>query len=352
MFAELLTVEQNELVRDLFESYPFKPYIWAIGKEREKAAVDYLLAQINEIVRDGGIARAYYLEGKVRGLCVVKPDRIAASELGQKTYEVTHLMALGKPQTQLAIKSLLVRELLRELPKTSCIVARCPYTDLTSVNALESCGFCTTHTALVLAKDLSDTDWLTTPAENYRVTPVDLTMLDDFDDLVSDIPEGILGWDYKLPRNFLIKVHRDWLRTYARANETGKTDGLQPATYQKSCCASTGSLLAAYDRGRAVGIVAERIKPNARNLLGFNIGTIDIITTAEEYKGNGVATQLLKDTLGQFAQNGVRVAQLILNSNDSAHIYQYQEMGFFTVGSRLILVYRGANRNNWITTSA
>lgn len=340
MFAELLTVERNELMRDLFETYPFKPYIWALGRERENAAENYILSQINETVKAGGIARAYYLGSKVQGLCVIRPDTIATHELHLQAFRITHLLAMGKPDVQLLIKSLLLRETIRSLPKNVCIIARCPYSDLTSVNALESYGFFTTHTALILAKDLSNNDWLTTPAEDYEVTPLKPEHLDSFDELTFDIPEGVLGWDINLPPKILSKIHRDWLRTYA---STAKTQTVCSSTVEieYSFPAHTQTLLAAYDGGRVVGIVAERTKSTARNLFGFNVGVIDILATAPEYRGNGVSSKLIKESLNQFAQNRVQVAELLLHSGDGFQSQFYQQMGFFTVGTTLTLVYSG-----------
>lgn len=343
MFAELLTVERNELMRDLFATYPFKPYLWALGKEREGAADNYILSQINDAVKAGGIARTYYLDGKVQGLCVIKPDILATQELKCRSYRITHLIAMGKPDVQMLVKNLLIRETLRTLPKNSCIVARCPYSDLTSINALESCGFFTTHTALILAKELSKNDWLATPAEDYEVTLIDRNDIDYFDESVLDIPEGVLGWDVNLPPRILSKVHRDWLRTYAATAPATAAQSAASTSINKSNGLSQ-ALFAAVDQGRVVGIAAERTKPDAGNALGFNVGTIDILTTAPEYRGNGVATKLLKESLNQFVQKGVRVAELILHTNDGFLTQTYQEMGFFTVGTTLTLVYCGGKQ--------
>lgn len=343
MFAELLTVERNDLMRDLLATYPYKPYLWALGKEREGAVDNYILSQINEAVKAGGIARTYYLDGRVQGLCVIKPDHLATRELNIRAYRITHLLAMGKPDVQMLIKNLLIRETLRTLPKNSCVVARCPYSDLTSINALESCGFFTTHTALVLAKDLTNNDWLTTPAEDYEVTPLDPNYIDNFDESVLDIPEGILGWDVNLPRRVLSKVHRDWLRTYAAPTPVTAVQSKATASATKSNGVNQ-AVFAAVDHGRIVGIVAERTKPYASHAFGFNVGSIDILTTAPEYRGNGVATQLLKESLNQFAQNGVRVAELIVHSSDGVQSHSYQEMGFFTVGTTLTLAYCGGKQ--------
>lgn len=346
MFAELLTVERNELMGDLLENYQFKPYIWALGRERKNAAENYILSQINEVVKSGGIARAYYLGGKVQGLCVIKPDTLATYELHLRTFQITHLLAMGKPDVQLFIKTLLLRETIRGLPKNLCIIARCPYSDLTSVNALESCGFFTTHTALILAKDLANNDWLTTPPEDYEVTPLKPEQLDSFDELTFDIPKGVLGWDVNLPPKILSKIHRDWLRTYAATAKT-PTACSSPVEIESSFPARTQTLLAAYDRGRVVGIVAERTKSTARNLLGFNVGVIDILATAPEYHGNGVSSKLINESLNQFAQNRVQVVKLLLHSGDSFQSQSqfYQQMGFFTVDTTLTLVYSGRREN-------
>ncbi|MGQ9678811.1 MAG: GNAT family N-acetyltransferase [bacterium] len=340
MFAELLTVERNELMRDLFETYPYKPYLWVLGKERENVVDKYIFSQINEVVKSGGIARAYCFDGKVQGLCVIRPDNLAMCELHRRAYRITHLLAIGKPDVQFLIKSLLVRETLRGLPKDVCIVARCPYSDLTSINALERYGFFTTHTALILAKDLSNTDWLTTPAEDYEVTPLTLENFDGLDEETLDIPEGVLGWDVNLPKRTLSQIHRDWLRTYA-FTARNKTTRSSKVEIEYSPSSHLQTLLAAYDQGRVVGIVADRTKLTTRNSLGFNVGTIDILTTAPEYRGNGVSTKLIKESLNQFAQNRVRVAELVLHSNDNILSQYYQEMGFFTVNTTLTLVYYG-----------
>ncbi len=330
MFAELLTVERSEIMRELFEAYEFKPYYWALGNDREKhnAAIDILVRDIARILTQGGFAHGYYIGKRVVGLCVVKSDPLASNILRAPAYRIAHIIALGKPETQLIIKQLLIQETLRTIPDSVCLVARCPYADITTINALERCGFITTNTALVFARELNESDWMLTPEENYEIHTAQPDEIDNFDTTVLDIPEGTLGWDLNLPPRFLSKVHKDWLRIYAGRQTVASTE-----TVPQIAPDANHALLVAQEHGRPVGLLAERIRPDTTNLLGFSVGSIDLITTAPEYRTNGVSTALIQKSLNSFSRAGARIAQLVVHSNDGAGVQTYQKMGFSTVGS-------------------
>ncbi len=330
MLAELLNIERGEgILHELLESYPFKPYIWALGKERQTAANQYLLAQIAQVINNGGIARAYCLDNKLVGLCTISPDELATKEIRRRTYRLSHLIALGKSPMESIVKQALIRETLRQLPKNACVVASCPSADISTINVLQQCGFVTTHTALILARDLSNADWLTTPVENYEVHTIKAEELEQFDDDLLDIPRGFLGWDERLPPETRSRVYKDWLRTYALDNSKLSQEVPQ-------------LLVASNHQGQVVGLLAEKAKTETGKIFGFGIGKIELITTTSEYRSNGVATTLVKNALHSFAQNGIRVTEMVLNAADTANINNYQEMGFSIVGAYVTMVKGGA----------
>ncbi len=336
MFAELLTIERSKIMRDLLESYEFKPYYWILRDDKAKhdTAIEILVQDIARILNHGGFAHGYYMGKRVVGLCVVKSDPLASEVLRAPAYRIAHIIALGKSETQLIIKQLLIQETLRTIPNSICLVARCPYADLTTINALEKCGFITSNTNLLFARELNDGDWMVTPEENYEIHIALPDEVDEFDTTILDIPEGTLGWDLKLPPRFLSKVHKDWLRIYASRNgfPDGKT-ALQPTSD------SDHALLVAQEHGRPVAVLAERIRPETTKFLGFSVGSIDLITTAPEYRTNGVSTALIQKSLTSFSQAGVKIAQLIVNASEGIKVQQYQQMGFFAVGTWVTMVH-------------
>jgi len=318
MIAELLTVERSEPMRELLASYPFKPYSWAAGRSEPGALIDYLLAGVGRAVESGGIARTYCAGGQVIGLCVTELDEWGSRELGRRTARISHLMALGRPAIQLIVKQLMLRETLRDTPAGTFLVARVPYVDLTSINALESCGFVATQTSMVLARDLAESLPDSTSLDHYDIhvaRPDDVNRLDNE---AFGIPDGILGWDARLPHATASRVHRDWLMAYAHEQR----------------------LLLACDHGQPVGLLAEHIRTETEPALGFRVGSIDLVTTVSEYRNNGVATNLVGRTLTAFRDEGARLAELTVHSADTPVIHSYQSQGFVTVGSSLTLVNR------------
>lgn len=330
MFAELLTVERSEALQELLASYPFKTYAagaWLSnnndngkrGEEtRKDALLDYLVTSIGRAVESGGIARTYCADHRIAGLCVTELDKWASRELGRRAIRVTHLMALGSHEVQRIIKQLMLRETLRSTPRGAILVARVPYTDLTSINALESCGFTATQTSIVLARELEECLPDSTPAGQYEVNIADPEDIDRFADAEFGIPGGFLGWDAGLPHKMATRIHQDWLRTYAREHR----------------------LLVAKDNGEPVGLLAECVRTDTKPILGFCVGSIDLLKTAIRYRENGVAAHLLHQSLTAFRRQGARFAELTVDSADAPVVHSCQTQGFLTVGSSITLVKR------------
>lgn len=333
MVAELLTVERSEAVRELLASYPFKPYAESARMSKltmttattagssgswENSLIDCLLSSIGRAVESGGIARAYCIRGRVVGLCLTEPDEWASRELGRRTARVSHLMALGRPEAQSIIKHLMLRETLRATPAGTILVARVPYVDVSSINALERSGFTATQTSIVLARELEESTPDSTSAGHYEVNAVGPDDVDGFDDAAFGIPGGFLGFDAGLPHTLAARIHRDWLRTYARE----------------------GHLLVARDHGEPVGLLAECVRTEMKPVLGFPVGSIDFVGTATAYRENGVATDLVGRSLAAFQRQGARLAELTVSSADTPVVRCCESQGFVTVGSSLTLVNR------------
>jgi ribosomal protein S18 acetylase RimI-like enzyme len=254
--------------------------------------------------------------GKALGLCVADTDEWASRELQERVYRITHLMALGHPEAQVLIKSMLLQEMMRTVPRRGVVVADMPYADLTSVNALERMGFTATQTSLHLARDLDSAETDATAAADYEVESLNA---DDVSLVLAGIPvempSGFLGWDSKLPHGAATRVHSDWLKS----------------------CALDRNLLMARDHGRPVGILAEHLRSDTTPYLGFPVGTIDLVATIPEYRHNGVAGRLVLKSLEQFQTQGAKLVELRIHSADTPVAHTYQSQGFTTIGSSLTL---------------
>jgi len=317
MFAELLNTDQCRPLQELLRAYPHKPYNWALAGEQEGSLVDYVSHTISRTIESGGIAKAYTMGSEILGVCVMRPDEWAARELEERTFLLTHLIASGKPETQSLIKSMLLRDTLREIPGKACLVAQVPYTDFAGINALERMGFCATQTSVTLAKDLSRSDSTCPHQGDYEVERVRPDAIDQIMARTgSAIPEGILGWDAKLSQSAASRVHRDWLASYATEH----------------------NLLLCQASGRPVGLLAGHVRDDVSGFLGFGVGSIDLVATVPEYRHNGVASRLIADSLEQFRSDGVRLAELVTYSSDSGVVGTCQSHGFVTVQSTLTLV--------------
>jgi ribosomal protein S18 acetylase RimI-like enzyme len=317
MFAELLTLDRSDPVSELLDSYPFKPYGWTRAGQTTGNLMDYLRSQIAKTVEKGGIVKTYCLGGRPIGMCAVSADRWASHELRTQAYRISHIMALGKPEAQMIVKTLLLQEALRSIPGNTCTVAQIPYSDLTSINALERLGFAATQTSLLMARQLADADAdIGAAGGDYDIASVNANDIDRMLDRTPvEIPNGFLGWDSGMSRSTATRVHRDWLRSYAHEH----------------------SLFLASDHGRPVGLLAEHVRTDTSPFLGFSVGSIDMVATIAEYRHNGVAGRLVTDSLRQFRSAGAGLAELTIHSADTPVAHSYQAQGFVTVGSSLTL---------------
>ncbi|MEO0078950.1 MAG: GNAT family N-acetyltransferase [candidate division WOR-3 bacterium] len=308
-------MDRTEPIDELLSSYPHKPFGWALS-EGSQSLVEYLRSQLAHDIESGGMVKTYYLGGKVVGLCATCPDTWASQELRRRAYRVTQLMAMGKTEAQLLIKTLLLNEALRDLRGACCLVANVPYSDLTSINALERTGFVATQTSLVLARDLENAEADTTADAGYEVATVGE---DDFDRLLRqaamEIPDGFLGWDSGLPQGTVTRIHNDWLRSYAHEK----------------------NLRVASDHGRPVGLLAERVRTDTTPTLGFSVGAIDLVATVPEYRNNGVAGHLVMDTLRSFKADGVRLAEMKVHSAITPTAAGLGVSGFAPVGTTVTM---------------
>jgi len=315
MIAELLTTENDSLLTELLESSAPKPHDWAIDNDRPDSLVRHLSADIGRAVEAGGIAKSYIAGGQMLGLCVASPDDFASREIRARTYHIRYLLATGKPEAQTLVKSLLVRDTMREVGGRTCYVAHLPTTDLAGINALERMGFSATQTALTLARDLDHYEDASV-SRPYEVHEADPNEVDGMlRATATQIPGGLLGWDLRLPRAVSNRVYGDWLRTYA----------------------SSHSLLVASHDGNTVGLLAEHVRADTTGTLGFDIGSVDLVATAPEYRNNGVVPQLMTDTLADFRQRGVRIAEVTTCATEFPIIRYCQRQGFLTVENTLIL---------------
>jgi len=317
VFAELLNIDECRPLQDLIRSYPHKPYNWALAKEQEGSLVDYVSHTISRTIDSGGIAKAYTMGSEILGLCVMRPDDWATRELHQRTFLLTHLIASGRPETQSLIKSMLLRDTIREIPGRACFVAQVPYTDFAGINALERMGFTATQTSVRMAKDLGQSEAAGAHPDDYEVEHIRPEGIDQILARTSGaIPEGILGWDAKLSHSAAERVHRDWLVNYAADH----------------------NLLLCQASGRPVGLLAEHVRDDVSGYLGFGVGSIDLVATIPEYRHNGVASRLIADSLAEFRSSGVRLAEVVAYSSDSGVVSTCQSRGFVTVQSTLTLV--------------
>jgi len=303
-------------MKDILDAYPFKPYGWALSADSAGGVMEYLRSQIAQSIDLGGIVKTYMLGNKVVGMCAATPDDWASRELGRRTYRVSHLMALGDLNAQVLVKTIVLRETMRTIPNRHVVVADIPYTDLTSINALERVGFTATQTSQHLARDLANAACTATGNNEYEIEQVEPDHVDlALRGVPVEIPSGFLGWDSRLSHGSATRIHNDWFRTYA----------------------STRSLLLARDHGRPVGVLAEHVLTDTTPYLGFSVGTIDLVATIPEYRNNGVAGRLVTRSLEQFKSQGARLAELTIHSGDTPFARNYQAQGFMTVGSSLTL---------------
>lgn len=314
MLAELLTLERTEPMHELLGVCPAGTHLCTQGQFTPNTAVKYTLTRLAAALARGGFAKTYVCQGQFVGICVASPDEWATRELATRTFRIEFLAALGNQEDQLRIKRMLLREIGRDLTRTTCTVAQVPYNDLTGINALESCGFTATQTSLVLSRSLDDV-LPRTQTTTYTVATASPYDLDVIDDATLSVPDNLFGWDGCLPHAERGRIHRDWLRTYARDR----------------------SLLLAYDNGHPVGLLAEHKRKDMSRLLGYSVGSIDLVATAPNYQHNGVAAELVRSTLETFRSQGIGAVELIVRTADTSSAGYYQNEGFRTIGSRLTL---------------
>ncbi|HDR00051.1 MAG TPA: hypothetical protein ENN51_07205 [candidate division WOR-3 bacterium] len=275
------------------------------------------------------------MDHRMTGLCVTAVDDRASHELNRRVFRIRHLLALGRPAEQALVKGLLVRDSMRQAGRRACFVARIPGTDLAGINALERLDYTLSNTSLTLVRDLSEyvlsagqesaTTGTGQPYEVRTAEPVEVEAA--LNETADQIPDGLLGWDLRLSPRAAARVHGAWLRDYA----------------------NNGNLLIARDGRRPVGLLAvsvagretARMRTDTTRTLGFSVGSVDLVATAHEYRGNGVVPRLLGDVLDEFKRNGIRYAQVSAPTSETPLIAHCQRQGFTVVGSTLTLTHQG-----------
>ncbi|MEO0073298.1 MAG: GNAT family N-acetyltransferase [candidate division WOR-3 bacterium] len=322
MIAELLTFEQIGPLEELLlrmgnGMFPGE----GVESLDPETTVSRILRRLSDITTNGGTTKVYTVRGRASGMIVVGQDEWAFRELGRPGYRIECLVALGRLEEQLFVKTLLVHDVLKTLPRGNPLVARVPHTDVTGINVLGRHGFVATQTALMLAAEIGDTDATETPVDSYYgVVPAEPEDIDRLDDGILRIPDGVFGWDAYLPCGVRSKVHRDWLQSYTRHH----------------------GLLLAFHHDRLVGLLAEHFSDEQCPTNGNQVAHIDLITAAAEYRNNGVTGTLMNHAFRQFRTRGIRRVELTIHFADAPTVNQLEKGGFTALGSSLVMTnWRG-----------
>lgn len=321
MIAELLTFEHAGPVKDLLRGTDSGGYPLTKQRQDPKTLMSCVLRRFSDTVANGGTIKVYTVRSCVSGMVVVAQDEWALRELGRPGYRIEYLAAVGRTDQQLCVKTSLLQDVQKTLPRGAPLVAQTPHTDLTGIRALERCGFVTTQTKLLLAADIADAEMSPAPADlGYGVQSAELEDLDRLDDEILHVPDGLFGWDAYLPYSLRTRVHRDWLQSYARDH----------------------SLLLAFHHGRPVGLLAEHLCEEHSLNPEYAVGRIDLISTAAEYRNNGVTRTLMNHAFALFRDRGARRVELLVPFADAPAMSQLDGSGFSTLGGLFVMTnWRG-----------
>ncbi len=331
---EPLTPEAFADCLPLLEAYPFKPYAHYARQVGEAALRKLFLSRVKSTLT-GDTHSAFWIRGPNSALGLVACTRLAwdSQQLG------VDLIASGGYKDQYRAKGALLMTVLEACADQGIrhLSARVNASDLSSIHLLEQHGFITVDGILTFSLELSpprreDTKQTNKKAKNPLCLSAFVVPDKEFEVRISQ-PEDIeqikaiarssyvydrFHFDPRIPKAVADELHAVWL--------------------ENSCLGKAAdAVFVATENCRILGFVTCKIDHQTTEYLGLTIGTIILVATATEARGQGVAKAITYRALDWFRDQGVEIVEVGTQLRNISASRLYEACGFRLVTSSLSL---------------
>ncbi|HZS49457.1 MAG TPA: GNAT family N-acetyltransferase [Bryobacterales bacterium] len=200
------------------------------------------------------------------------------------------------------------------------LTARVDTGDFSAIHALEASGFELIDGIQTFAISLDGLDLEAPPAATPSGVCVRLFRESDLDQVL------------KIARTAYIydRFHADYALSSAAA------DHINEAWLRNSCLGSAADAVIIASQGESVlGYVTCKIDQEAASTIGVSFGTIVMVATAENARGQGVASLATLGALRWFREKGVRIVEVGTQLRNLAAGRLYEKCGFRLCGASL-----------------
>ena len=305
----------------LLEAYPFKPYAHYGDRVSEEALQQLFLARVEASIK-GNAHSALWVPGLDGALALAAWTRLAwdSQHLGVGAGRLDYLVASGHYEDQYTVKEAMLPAVLEACADQGIrhLTARLHASDLSSIHLLEQHGFITVDGILAFSLDIEDTRW-PSPSESFEVR---LSRPEDIEQVKAIARSSFVydrfHSDHRIPKAVADELHAVWL--------------------ENSCLGkATDAVVVAAEKGRILGFVTCKIVRQTTQYLGLTIGTIVLVATATDARGQGVAKATTYGALDWFREQGVDIVEVGTQLRNIPASRLYEACGFRLVASSLSL---------------
>lgn len=305
----------------LLEAYPFKPYAHYGHRVGEKALQQLFLARVEASIKSNAHS----------ALRIPRPDgaqglagwtRLAwdSQQLGVGAGRLDYLIASGDYKDQYRAKEALLTGVLEACADQEIrhLTARLHASDLSGIHLLERRGFITVDGILTFSLNLQDAHWPSPPAD----LEIRLSRPEDIEQIKAIARSSYVydrfHSDPHIPKAVADELHAVWL--------------------ENSCLGmAADAVVVATENGRILGYVTCKIDRHTTQYLGLTIGTIVLVATAADARGQGVAKAVTYGALDWFRDQGVDIVEVGTQLRNIPASRLYEACGFRLVASSLSL---------------
>ena len=321
LHPEPLTPEAFAACVPLLEVYPFKPYGHYVHRTGESALQQLFLSRVEASIR-GKARSAFWVPGPdgARGLAAWTRLAWDSQQLGYGAGRLDHLIASGGYEDQYRAKETLLAAVLEACADQGIrhLSARLHTSDLSSIHLLEQQSFIAIDGILTFSLDIRAAHW-PSPGEGVEIR---LSRPQDTEQI-----KAIARSSYDYDR-----FHSDPRIIKAVADE------LHAVWLENSCRgAAADAVVVAAENDRILGFVTCKIIRQTTDYLGLTIGTIVLVATAADARGQGVAKATTYGALDWFHEQGVDIVEVGTQLRNIPASRLYEACEFRLVASSLSL---------------
>ena len=318
---EPLSPDCLEACVPLLKSHPFKPYAHYADRAGEVSIEQFFVARVRTSIEADGYS-ALWVRGPDGALALAVWTRLGwdSERLGYGAGWLHYLVAAGDYQQRWDLEESLLKAVLENCARQGIrhLSARVSALDLITIHLLEQYGFAIMDGILTFSLDIHDGCF---PTE-FEGLSVRLSQLEDIEQIKeiarTSYVHDRFHSDPLIPKEVADNIYAEWM--------------------ENSCLGKVADAVIVAERdGCVLSYATCKVDHQATEYLGFGIGTIVLVATATEARGQGLARATTYGALNWFRQHGVQIVEVGTQLQNIPAARLYESCGFKLVASSLSL---------------